>query len=49
MWILGDKEKAPLQGVCRGVGSRCEQVQCDMKKVIVVIEIVDVSVLNTDN
>lgn len=50
MRILGDKEEAPLQGVRCGFGSRCEQIQCGMKKVVVVIvEIVDVSVLNTEN
>lgn len=48
MRVLGDKEEAPLQGVRCGVRTCCKQVQCGMKKVVVVIvEIVDVSVLNT--
>lgn len=50
MRVLGDKEEAPPQGVCRGVCSCYEQVQCGMKKVVVVIvEIVEVSVLDNEN
>lgn len=49
MRILGDKVEVPLQGVRCGVSSRCKQVQCGVKKVVVmIVEIVDVSVLNTE-